>query len=89
MPIVLFLPAQADGLHAVDEFVRESSSLLETVVSYLEKPLVTLIVICEDGERDCFLGLAEEVVDAPHTGSQQPIIEAIRRVTGERQGKIL
>lgn len=39
VPIILFLPVQADGLHAVDAFVRESSALLETVVSYLEKPV--------------------------------------------------
>ena len=39
VPIILFLPAQADGLHAVDEFVGESSALLETAVSYLDKPV--------------------------------------------------
>ena len=47
------------------------------------RPTQPLIVICEAGERDCFLDLAEEVVDAPHSGSQQPVIAAIRRVTGK------
>ena len=38
VPVILFLPAQADGLHGVDTFVRESSELLATVVQYLGKP---------------------------------------------------
>jgi DNA-binding response OmpR family regulator len=44
-----------------------------------------LIVLCEDGESDCFQGLAREVVYAPHTGSQQPVITAIKRVVSHQE----
>jgi DNA-binding NarL/FixJ family response regulator len=44
-----------------------------------------LIVICEGHEPDCFRGLAEEVVYVPHTGSQQPVIDAIGRVVGTKE----
>ena len=58
--------------------------LRENIVRELKRlrPTLPLIVICEEGERDCFHGLATEVVYAPEKGPQQPVIDAIRLVVG-------
>lgn len=63
------------------------SHLREDIASELKRlrTIPPLIVICEDREPDCFRGLAEEVVYVPHTGSQQPVIDAIRRVVGRKE----
>lgn len=63
------------------------SHLRENIARELKrlKAIPPLIIICEDHERDCFRGLAEEVVYVPHTGSQQPVIDAIARVVGQRE----
>jgi DNA-binding response OmpR family regulator len=49
------------------------------------RPILSVIVICEEGERDCLKGLAQEVVSAPHPGSQQPVIDAIKRVVDRQE----
>ena len=61
--------------------------LRENIVRELKRlrPILPLIVICEEGEHDCFHGLATEVVYAPQKGPQQPLIDAIRLVTGRQE----
>ena len=61
--------------------------LRENIVRELKRlrPTLPLIVICEEGERDCFHGLATEVVYAPEKGPQQPVIDAIRLVVGRQR----
>jgi DNA-binding response OmpR family regulator len=63
------------------------SHLRENIARELKRltAIPPLIVICEVHEPDCFRGLAEEVVYMPHTGSQQPVIDAIRRVVDTQE----
>ena len=44
-----------------------------------------LIIVCEEREHDSFRGLAEEVVYVSPTGSQQPVVDAIRRIVGRQR----